>query len=186
MLLRGRFWFFCSRVCCTSCNILEMVQQYYYRQLNCKPWKVANFFVWNFVKNQQILIRFSLSDFKMNDACDSMNLPTFSLNLCCYTTLWKSKNQKCMWTQLQLLMITTKWPLHASNCTDSFKKKCESYKWTCIQSVHHQHAHRISDGHATGQSQRRWCPGQSETKFASSFFAGRWWVVSYMHCWIMP
>jgi len=23
-----------------------------------------------------------------------------SPNYCCYTTLWKSKNQKCMWTQL--------------------------------------------------------------------------------------
>jgi len=35
-----------------------------------------------------------------------------------------------------------------------------------LQSVHHQHAHMISDGHATGQSQR-------QTKFASSVFAGR-------------
>jgi len=31
-----------------------------------------------------------------------------SPNYCCYTTLWKSKNRKCMWTQLHLLMLTTK------------------------------------------------------------------------------
>ena len=36
-----------------------------------------------------------------------------------------------------------------------------------IQSVHHQHAHVISDGHATGQSQRRWRPSQSQTKIAA-------------------
>jgi len=36
----------------------------------------------------------------------------------------------------------------------------------CVQSVHHQHAHMISDCH-------RWCSGQSQNKFASSVFAGR-------------
>jgi len=40
------------------------------------------------------------------------------------------KNRKCMWTQLQLLTLTTQ-PLHASNYIDSFIK-CSgaSYKWT--------------------------------------------------------
>jgi len=33
----------------------------------------------------------------------------------------------------------------------------------CVQTVHLQHAHMISDGHATGQLQRQWCPGQSQT-----------------------
>jgi len=31
----------------------------------------------------------------------------------------------------------------------------------------------ISDGHAIGQLQRQWCPGQSQTKFASSVFEDR-------------
>jgi len=26
------------------------------------------------------------------------------------------------------------------------------YSRTCVQRLHHQHAHMISDGHATGQS----------------------------------
>jgi len=32
------------------------------------------------------------------------------------------KHQKCTWTQRQLLMLTTKQPLHASNYIDSFTK----------------------------------------------------------------
>jgi len=75
---------------------------------------------------------FSLLDFKMNDTCDGINLPT-SPNYCCYTSLWKSKHQKCTWTQLLLLMLTTKEPLHASNYIDScIKYSNESYKWTNI------------------------------------------------------
>jgi len=41
--------------------------------------------------------------------------------------------------------------------------------------------HMISDGHATDQSQHRWCPGQSQTKFASSVFAGRRCHESFFH-----
>jgi len=35
--------------------------------------KGANFFVCNFVKNQQILMQFSLLHLQMNDTCDSIN-----------------------------------------------------------------------------------------------------------------
>jgi len=43
----------------------------------------------------------------------------------------------------------------------------------CVQSVHRQHAHTISDSHATAQSHGWCCPGQSQTMFVSSVFAGR-------------
>jgi len=46
------------------------------------------------------------------------------------------------------------------------------YVRACVQSVHNQHAH-ILDGHATGLSQCRWYPGQSQTKLASSVFTRR-------------
>jgi len=40
----------------------------------------------NFVRNQRILMQFSLLDFKMNDTCDSMNVIhlTYSKNACEY------------------------------------------------------------------------------------------------------
>jgi len=41
-----------------------------------------------------------------------------------------------------------------------------------VQSVRHQHAHMISDGRATGQSQPWWCSVQNQPKFQSSVFAG--------------
>jgi len=47
------------------------------------------------------------------------------------------------------------------------------YVRACVQSVHHQHAHMILDAHAAGQSQCRWCPGPSQTKFALGVFTGR-------------
>jgi len=34
-----------------------------------------------------------------------------------------------------------------------------------------QHTHDVRHGHAAGQSQRWWCSGQSQNKFASSVFA---------------
>jgi len=71
------------------------------------PWaikKSQHIFVCNFVKNQRILMQCSLLDFKMNETCDCMNSPT-SPNQCCYTTFWKSKHEKCTWTQLQLLFL---------------------------------------------------------------------------------
>jgi len=40
------------------------------------PWAIKRsqlVFVCNFVKNQQILMQFSLLDFKMNDTCGGMN-----------------------------------------------------------------------------------------------------------------
>jgi len=49
----------------------------------------------------------------------------------------------------QLLMLTTKLPLHASNYIDSFIYMIHQHVRACIQSVHHQHAHMISDGHAS-------------------------------------
>jgi len=36
--------------------------------------KRANLFFCNFLKNQPILMQFSLLDFKMNDTCEGMNL----------------------------------------------------------------------------------------------------------------
>ena len=42
----------------------------------------------------------------------------------------------------------------------------------CVQSVHHQHAHMISDDHATANRSIDNVRGQSQTKFASSVFAG--------------
>jgi len=41
----------------------------------------------------------------------------------------------------------------------------------CVQSVRHQHAHMISDGRATGQSQPRWLSYQNQLKIASSVLA---------------
>jgi len=40
----------------------------------------------------------------------------------------------------------------------------------CVQNVHQQHAHMISDGHAMRHG---WCSGQSQNKFASSIYTGR-------------
>jgi len=42
----------------------------------------------------------------------------------------------------------------------------------CVQSVHHQHAHMISDGHATGQSQRHVDDVLVITWFALGVFTG--------------
>jgi len=82
-------------------------------------------------------------------------------------------NRKCMWTQFQLLMWTTKLPLHASNYIDSFIKcSGESFMSEHVFEVSTTSIHTmISDGHATGQSQCWWCPGQRQTKFASSVSA---------------
>jgi len=51
-------------------------------------------------------------------------------------------------------------------------------------SVHHQHAHMILDAYAAGQLQCRWCPGQSQTKFALRVFTGHQCHESLFHTWI--
>ena len=51
-------------------------------------------FVCSFVKNQRILMQFSLLYFIMNGTCDGVNFFT-SPSQCCYTTLRKSKHWKC-------------------------------------------------------------------------------------------
>jgi len=58
----------------------------------------------------------------------------------------------------------------------------------CVQSVHHQHAHMTSDGHATGQLQHGWCPGQSQTICIKRFRRSPMWqiFVSHTHCCITP
>jgi len=52
-------------------------------------------------------------------------------------------------------------------------------------SVHQKHTHMISDDLTTGQLrcqlQCRWCPGQSQTKFASCRSSMSRIFVSYMH-----
>jgi len=53
----------------------------------------------------------------------------------------ESRKRKCMWTQLQLLMLTTKQPLYASNYIDSFIRcSVELYKWTFMS----QHVFEVS------------------------------------------
>ena len=68
--------------------------------------KEPTYFFCNFVKGQRILMQFSLLDLKWTIHVAVWTSPT-SPNWCCYTTLWKSKHQKCTWTQLHLLMLTT-------------------------------------------------------------------------------
>jgi len=77
--------------------------------------------------------------------------------------------------------------LHASNYIASFiRHSGESYKWTCFQSLHHQHPHMISDGHTTCQ----WCSAGSKSNqvcikpFRRSSMS--WIFVSYTHCCITP
>jgi len=57
-------------------------------------------------------------------------ISSISPNYCCHTTLWKLKHRKCLWTQVHLLRLTTKQPLHASNCTDKYFD--EPHKWKFI------------------------------------------------------
>jgi len=67
------------------------------------------------------------------------------------------------------------------------------YKWTFISQhvfkVSTTSTHTISDGHSTGQSHRRYCSVQSQTKLASTIFRRSlisWIVVSCTHCCITP
>jgi len=42
--------------------------------MHCEPWKRNQLiFVCNFVKNQRILMQFSLLELTMNDTCEGMN-----------------------------------------------------------------------------------------------------------------
>ena len=51
---------------------------------------------------------FSLLDLQMNVTYDVMNFTHLTWLMLLYTTLWKSKHRKCMRTQLQVLILTTK------------------------------------------------------------------------------
>ena len=85
----------------------------------------------------------------MNDTREGVNFTQLTqLMLLLY--LVKGENRKCTWTQLQLLMLTTCIKLHRQ-----FHKMCwwviqmNIHFRACLQSVHHQHALMISDGHVS-------------------------------------
>jgi len=52
-------------------------------------------FVCNLVKNQRILMQFSLLDVYVKGACGSINFIHLWRNLLLHNTLWKSKHRKC-------------------------------------------------------------------------------------------
>jgi len=54
-------------------------------------------------------MQFSLLDCEMNDTYEGMNFTHLTqLMMLHYRTSSKSNHRKCMWTQLQLIMLTTK------------------------------------------------------------------------------
>jgi len=65
-------------------------------------------------------MQFSLFGFKMNDACDYINFTHLTQLLLQHylVKIRKSKHQKCMWTQIQLLMLTAKY-MHQITVTAS-------------------------------------------------------------------
>jgi len=161
----------------------------------CTPWAIKRswlIFVCNFVKNHRILMQFSLLDFEMNHTCNMWEQklhPPHLINV--YATLWKSKHKK-MHVNTTSAFNATKYPYMHLNYIESLVNHINEHSVrSCVQSVHHQHAHMISDGHTTGQSHRQWRPGRSESKFAnfaSSIFTGRQYHESlfHTHCRITP
>jgi len=133
-------------------------------------------------------MQFSLLDFEMNDTCEDMNFTLTYFIMLHYlvkvetpkihVNTTSASNVNC---RIAVTCIKLHWQFHMEHSG-------ESYKWTCVQSVHHQHTHMISDSHATGQSQHQWCPGQSQTKFAPSVFEGCRCheALFHTHCCIAP
>ena len=119
-----------------------------------------------------------------------------SPSYCCYTTLRKSEHQKCMWTQLQLLMLTTKESLHASNMLTVSSNVLMNHMNHENQKFSSEHVFKVSTTSAHTWSQTvtslvavasimsRWKSDQVCIKHFHRSLTS--WIVSYLHCCITP
>jgi len=73
------FTFFLCMFCRYVCHAVNEISEVW-QQLST-PWAIKRsqvIFVCNFVKNQRILMQFSLIDLEMNGTCESMNFTHFT------------------------------------------------------------------------------------------------------------
>ena len=132
----------------------------------------------NFIKNQLILMQFSLFDFKLNSTCDRMNFIHLTLLMSLHY-LVKVETVKMHLNASSAFNVSTKQLLNASDHIDSFIKcSDESYRWEFIS----EHVFKVSAIRMHTWS-RMVMPqdsrnidnvrGQRQTECASSIFAGR-------------
>jgi len=134
---------------------------------------------------------FSLLDLEKNCTCACMNFThlTWLMLLHCLVKVQTTKMHVNTNSAFSMnYEIAIKWTkLHWQFLMNHIIQMNSSFT-ACVQSVRHQHAHMISDGRATGQSQPRWRSAKINPSLHQAFCRSQMSQVflSYTQCCITP